>query len=167
MRCRVIGLLLVIVFVPVVAGQERLATPSSTTTITLGEERTIPLRLTNPLDEPDIFELSISSSPAGSISTAMETAGNTTVGAETVQVRIGPGATRTVDLAVRTTSCYSDACTATVTVRGRSLETGTRFVASTDVIVNRNTEVHGAPGLTLPYMLLLLLAAAGITVTRS
>lgn len=141
---------------------ERIALPSGPTTIQLGDSREIPVRLTNPMDRADVYALSTEMSPVGVAKASLISGSESANGTETLQVEMPPDSTKTIGLVVRGASCYGSSCSATVTVRGDALRAGTQMVATTDVVVQRNTEIHRAPGITLPYMVVALLTAVFI-----
>ncbi len=158
----------ILVLLPAAAAQtDRVDIRSEEMAVTLGAERATAVALSNPLDEGDTYELSVSTGETHA--TAALAGGNGTATTETgerITVDISGDATRTVELRVSGAQCTAETCTTSVTVRGRSLETEERFTDTMSVIVRRPRQQYEAPGLTVPYLVAVLLVAVAVVARR-
>lgn len=132
----------------------RIQAPTETINLRLGQERVVPIRLVNQESVPDTYEITVATSPQNVVDADLIGGGQRN---ETVRVEMEPESTRFIRVAYKATSCVADSCSATVTFKGRSLQTDTRFIANSDVVVTRSPNVHGAPGITLLQVIVLAL----------
>lgn len=147
-------------------GAAAAATPRMNTTADhveprLGESVVSTLVLHNPLEQSDIYRIQGRTvMDNGVIAVGIRGDERT---ADRVQVEVGAGSSRTVQVRYTGAACSSSICTGTVTFVGRSLETDRRFTASTDVTIRRDTEVYGSPGITLVQLLAVALIGTAVS----
>ncbi|MDY6770113.1 MAG: hypothetical protein SVU88_04015 [Candidatus Nanohaloarchaea archaeon] len=140
------------------AAQDRMNVTVDQVRVGLGEQRTASLLLHNPLDEPDIYDIGVGTVMSEGAASVRIAGDDRT--SDRVTVEVGAGERRTVQVTFSGAACSVETCTGTATFVGRSLETGERFTASTQVTVERDTEVYGSPGITALQTVVIGLVAA-------
>lgn len=142
--------------------QPRMRTVVDTVEVNLGQEMSSSLVVHNPLDRPDIYDIGVETVMGEGDAYVRIEGDNRT--SDRVQVEVGPGETRSVQTVYTGASCSSKTCAGTASFVGVSLETDERFSASTDVVVRRDTEVYGSPGITGVHALVAGLLAAALSI---
>ncbi|MDY6773632.1 MAG: hypothetical protein SVS85_00400 [Candidatus Nanohaloarchaea archaeon] len=124
----------------------RMNTTVETVKLSLGERLSYPLVLHNPLDRPDTYDIGVGTvMDSGEASAVIQGSSRTS---DRVQVHIGAGETKAVPVYYTGGACTSRTCTGTSTFVLRSMETGRRESLSVDIVVRRDTQVYGSPGIT-------------------
>lgn len=124
--------------------------------VQVGETITVPVTLYNSLNRPATHEVEVNlTMDQGSGSAVLRAdAGET----DQALVAVGANSTRAVVTAVTGERCDVPECTGTIVIRSTSLETRESTVTSLDVVVYRGSHVHGAPGLGLLHLFIIMLA---------
>lgn len=126
--------------------QEEMSVPVDEVELELGEELSYPLIIENPSDTPATYRVSGDTAMnGGEVSVTIEGDDRTS---DQVNVRVDGGETRPVNVYYSGSACGSQVCTGTATFVARSLETDERSTASVELVVRRDSEVYGSPGIT-------------------
>ncbi len=143
---------------------ERLSLGTDRLDLGLGQELTTTVTVYNPRSDTETVELSVEPNmQPGSVYPRLMVEGERE---ERVTFDLGPQAQRTVELVVEGTSC-PDSCDGTVDIRLDTLATGQSYFESMTVTVQRETEVHGSPGITLIQLVVVALLGGLVVLRRS
>lgn len=136
----------------------------NTITTALGETGTSSILLTNPKDTTDTYTLTVTPSmDSGSAAVTLDTGDEE---GDTVTVTVDGEDTRALTLNAQGSSCSSSTCTGSATIVADSDTTDEHYTEEVNIIVRRNPRIHGSPGLTWHYILIIAVLGGLIILLR-
>ncbi|MDY6776681.1 MAG: hypothetical protein SVQ76_01085 [Candidatus Nanohaloarchaea archaeon] len=150
-------ILLFILFPLMASAQGRMNTTRDTVRVGLGERVSSTLLLHNPLNKPDEFVIGVGTVMESGEASVQIAGGERT--SDRIRVHIGAGKSRVLKVYYTGSMCTSASCIGDATFLGRSVETDRRFAENVRIVVRRDTEVYGSPGLETLQLIFMVLAA--------
>lgn len=141
-----------------------LSASQNTITTSLGETGTASILLTNPKDTTDTYTVEATSSmDSGSAAVTLDTGDEES---DTVTVTVDGEDTRALTLKATGSSCSGSTCTGSATIVATSDTTDERYTEDVNLLVRRNPRIHGSPGLTWHYILIIAVLGGLIILLR-
>lgn len=136
-----------------------------TITTLMGESITASLILTNPQEDADTYTVQVDTQMDNGNAVVTLDTGEEEGG--TVTVDVSPESSRAMTINVEGSSCLGTTCTGDATFTAISQSTSTRYTETVNLIIRRSARIHGSPGITWPYLLLIAVLGGITTLLRS